>query len=288
MRVPAQVRPFLDEALLRKIDFLLKESISPNPLIRFSGEVTDQVELKERANQVLWEVYRQVGFAKFMETLEYMKTYSGRAFQELVTVKGEVAEGILEIILTSFIDEFQLDWKFYKGLIIPHEKGGSNTTELDIVLITPIILTVFEIKSYNGTKTLSNECHLVATSGSNTREIDVWEQNRKHIVAFWNNFGHLASGDSGVLKSVLFSFSSGTLEDKREVIWRQRMPVFDEKNISGYLEALRLLEGDTQWKVGELCEVLEIASKSGNLEDHIMGIRNRHSINSDGLGSDGF
>ena len=265
--------------MLKKIDVLMedlnKSEVSSTPDYIRNLAVAD-LGLKERTRKILWEIYEKEGYKRFIEILDFMKTYPGRAFNDVTQVKGEVAEVVLEIIIAKFIEELDLGWQCYKGLIIPFEPESKNTTELDFILVTPIVVTVFEIKSYNGVKTLTGDCFLKAENKGFSSEKDVYEQNKMHIKAFWANFGKHATTKLGVIKSVLFSFASGTVTDEREKEKQEIMPVYDENTLPQYLEALRLLESDPRWEEASLIEALQKAAREAiSLEDHVASVIER-------------
>jgi hypothetical protein len=278
LKVPESVKNKLSPEVVKAVKSSKKSS-------SIGGDYVKKLELgshdfKDRTRKILWEVYRSEGYSKFIDVVGNLKVLKNHEFNDLIQVKGETAEVVLEIIIEHFIKHYALDWKVVKGLILNingNVGSKSSTTEIDIVLVTSKVVSIFEIKSFNGEKVISGDCLLTANNAGNILSKDVFLQNRLHIKAFWNNFGKFSLSETGIVKSVMFSFSSGSLKDDRSIDKKEIMPVYDESNIPRYLEAIRLLDVSDRWKVDELNEAIEVAEKgSVSLEDHIKYLSGKH------------
>jgi hypothetical protein len=278
LKVPDSVKSKLDLDVVEMIESGRKPS-------RVGGDYVEKLALdslsfKDRTRKILLEVYQSEGYLKFMEVVSKMKDMKSHEFNSMIQVKGEIAEVVLEVIVSQFVSEHGLDWKIFKGLILNYDGkagSGSATTEIDLILVSPTVVSIFEIKSYNGSKVLSGDCVLTSDYGGYSVSKDVFFQNRKHIQAFWANFKNFALSETGIVKSVLFSFSKGSLRDDRTIDKVEVMPVYDEVTVSRYLEAIRVLNVSPRWEVGGLNAAIASAKeKAVCLEDHVAMLSGRH------------
>jgi len=277
LKIPRKIEGKLDPALVEKA----KSIGNPRKISNkkkdndYLAELRSSPNIKEKTNDILWEVYNKEGFSRFSNLISYLKSFGRQDFNDLIQVKGEIAEVVLEITISHFIKKFSLPWKVYRTLIIPYSSSSSSSTELDLILLTPQVVTVFEVKSYNGEKTITGDCFMKAVNHGVTQEKDIFSQNKLHIKAFWMNFGNYAKGETGVIKSVMFSFATGKVIDMRDPAKKIIMPIYDESTISSYLEALRQINFDPRWESDLVNAIDKAKASSISLEDHISNINSR-------------
>lgn len=272
----------LPKALLDKLDSRTQElikkgsSVSEDYLSKLKSGNKDK---KEKTREVLWSIYEKEGYIRFLQVVDKMRSFKDRDFNDLVVVKGEMAEVILEILIYQYIRENKLnDWYIIRSLILGNEQNKKFSTELDMLLITPMIVTVIEIKSYNGEKTITGDCSLKAVNSGQVQEKDIFRQNAVHIKAFWDNFQRYAKSNVGVVKSVLFSFSKGAIIDQRDKSKISIMPVYTEETMPSYLQALHNLDREPLWDVNKLLKAIDKArSEARSAEDHIKYVKSLHS-----------
>jgi len=270
MKAPKQI--------LNKLDIKTLESISASAL-----QTTDYIpklqqadkDIKGKTRDILWTVYNKEGFNRFMKVVDNMRTFKGRDFNDVIQVKGEVAEVVLDVIINQFVKEREIaDWFIYKGLILGNKNNKKFSTEIDLLLVTPQVVSIFEVKSYNGDKIIFDDCMIRAKNDHRTFEKDAFAQNRVHIKAFWDNFSNCALSKTGVVKSVLFLFSEGDVTDEREYDKKLLMPVFTEKTAPEYLQALFSLNKAKGWEVNTLVKSLDKAQKEArSADDHISYVK---------------
>jgi hypothetical protein len=274
MKVPKQI--------LGKLGDDLRAAVNRGGEVNFLAKLKTNPDLKGRTRDGLLEVYRREGFTRFMDVVDHMRTFEGREIGDVLQVKGEVAEVVAEVITLQFIKETGVDWRLYKGLILGNPNNKKFSTELDMVIATPGVVSIVEVKSFNGRKVLSKECFLTATNAGHTLERDIFKQNAVHIRTFWDNFQEAATGNVGVIKSVLFSFSNGGLVDERLPAKKALMPVFTERDFVSYLLSVKQL-GKASWEVKRLDRLIQKAkSNAPTLDGHIEYVRSLHHDHADG------
>lgn len=241
----------------------------------FSGLLLEHKDIKNRTQVVLRRIYEIKGYTVFMEVISNLKKFSGKEKDDVIIAKGEIAEIVCEIMMEYFILERGLkDWRIYKGLILGSKKDSNFSTELDMVLATPTCISVIEVKSYNGKKTLEEECTLVV------RELrkNVFSQNVLHIKSFWENFKDSACSTQGAVKSVLFSFAYGTLADKRTPTNKAMMPAYSEDNFISYLVALEQLNRQPIWNINKLDSLVKTQKETARtFEAHVNYLKRKHN-----------
>lgn len=237
-----------------------------------------EMDLKDKTRKILWDIYRAEGYRSFMGIVHHMQSMKGKKYADLIQVKGEIAEVVLEILIHQFIKEKGIsDWYVYKGLILGDKSCSVFSTEIDVILATPKVVTIIEVKSYNGNKIITGNCLLTAKFFNHLNQKDVYSQNRLHIEAFWKQFGIAAKSDKGIIKSVLFSYSSGSLSDQRTKENREIMPVYTENDFGGFLNAVYLLKRRPIWDVGKLDHLIRRAQKTSiSYSDHIKYVNSLH------------
>lgn len=220
--------------------------------------------VKARANYALLQLYNQKGYDVFKRTCIQMKSNKWFDKSEYGFFKGECAEVFLYATILEFINKFNLPWKVYLSLVVQHRDGiEGHTTELDIVLVSQEMITVFEAKSYNGSKELIDLCTIKRKSDSK----DIYRQNALHCESLIKQIADYNINDTRGMKSVLFSFAEGSLKDSREPQCKKLIPVLTEDNLLKYLTSLTKLEMK-YWKP-TIYDRVEELSKKLTMKDHM-------------------
>jgi Holliday junction resolvase-like predicted endonuclease len=247
MLLPEQIISSLEEDIQKY--FKQEKSVTSYS----SDKISLKYDLKEKTRLILWSIYKNEGFQVFMDTVNCMRKFEGRKLDDVMQVKGEVAEVVLEILIKRFIAERKIhNWYVHKGVILGNKKNKKFSTEIDFILITPQVVSVIEVKSLNGDKIITDDCTVIVRKGKDELCKNIFAQNKIHIQTFWDNFKCVAKGKSGIIKSVLFSFSLGNITDNRSASKINLMPVYTEDTIASYLEAIFYLNREPVWEVAEL------------------------------------
>lgn len=278
MLLPEQIISSLEEDVQKY--FRQEKSID----YHCSGKISTKYDLKEKTRLVLWNIYKNEGFHVFMNTVNCMRKFEGRNLNDIMQVKGEVAEVVLEILIKRFIAERKIhNWYVHKGVILGDKKNPKFSTEIDFILVTPQVVSVIEVKSLNGDKVITGDCTLTARKGKDEELCkDIFAQNKIHIRTFWKNFKCAAKEESGVVKSVLFSFSFGNITDNRSASKVDLMPVYTEDTIASYLEAIFCLNRNPVWEVEELEKLINNSQANYKVlyDKHMRYINSIHPNNS--------
>ena len=277
MKLPKQIIASLEEDI--KENFKQEKTI--NSLSQ--REIVSAYDLKKKTRLVLWDIYKKEGFYVFMNTVDYMRKFEGRKWLDAIQVKGEVAEVVLEILVKQFIVERGIhDWYVHKGVILGDKKNKVFSTEIDFILVTPQVVSIIEVKSFNGDKIITEDCTLTARKGKNELSRNIFTQNKIHIQTFWKHFKCAARVKRGVIKSVLFSFSLGTITDNRTDRKVKLMPVYTEDTIASYLEAIFCLNRNPVWEVKKLEKLINASQKNYKAlyNKHMRYINSIHPSNS--------
>lgn len=225
-----------------------------------------KLSAKERTNYALLQLYYQKGYKIFRDVCYSLKENPGLNSSDFGIFKGEVAEVFLYVTALAFIEKFKLDYKVYLSLVIPKYTGiQGETTELDLVLVSKNMIVVFEAKSYGGDKKIKDICTISRKSGSR----DIYQQNAMHIKSLFKLIEKYNINGRGV-KSVLFSYSLGKLEDIRDKRYKELMPVVTENNLLAFLTTLSKL--NTECWTQEALDIIEETSKKYTMEDHMKHI----------------
>lgn len=220
--------------------------------------------VKERTNYALIQLYEQKGYDLFKKTCLNMKGNNWFDKDEYGFFKGECAEVFLYVTILEFIDKFKLPWKVFLSLVIPHKDGiAGHTTELDLVLVSEEMITVFEAKSYGGDKIIRDVCSIQRKGGTK----DIYSQNALHCESLIKQIAYFNINDQKGMKSILFSYAEGSLKDARQAQHKRLMPVLTEDNILKYLTSLTKLE-DKYWKYDIYAKVTELSYQL-TMEDHM-------------------
>lgn len=220
--------------------------------------------VKERTNYALLQLYEQKGYDVFKQTCINMKGNNWFDKDEYGFFKGECAEVFLYVTIVEFIEKFKLPWKVYLSLVLPHKDGiTGHTTEIDLVLVSEEMITVFEAKSYGGNKTIRDICTIQRKHGNK----DIYSQNALHCESLIKQIADLNINDQRGMKSVLFSYAEGSIKDAREAKYKRLMPVVTENTILRYLTSLTKLE-NKYWKPEIYGKVFALSLEL-TMEDHM-------------------
>lgn len=270
----------LPNVIIKTFDNRIQEALLASGIDSVSSDLFANLPLgdnniKDRVELVLRRIYKKEGYNVFMQTIMHLKKFNNRDKDDVIIAKGEIAEVVSSIMIEHYVKVNNLrDWRLYRGLILGSKKDPNFSTELDLVLVTPKCASIIEVKSYNGPKTLKGECTLVVKG--NTK--DVYSQNIGHIKAFWGNFKDSALKTQGAIKSVLFSFSYGPLDDIRSEVNKGVMPVYDEETFAGYLKALESINRVDTWDVNKLSKaVIEQKKTARSFDEHVKYLKAKHS-----------
>lgn len=241
-----------------------EEEVTPSELPTDLHLEESHESVKARTNYALIQLYEQKGYDIFKQTCLAMKKNSWFKKDDYGIFKGECAEVYLYVTVLEFIKKFQLPWKVYLSLVIPHRDGKEgHTTEIDLVLVSEEMITVFESKSYGGDKEITDVCTIERKGGNK----DIYKQNALHCESLIKQIADYNINDVKGMKSALFSYAEGDLEDTREDKYKRFMPVLTEDNILKYLTSLTKLS--TKYWKPEVFEKIEQLSKELTVEDHM-------------------
>lgn len=226
--------------------------------------------VKERTNYALLQLYEQKGYDIFKKTILNMKGNKWFKATDYGTFKGECAEIYLYATVMEFVKKFDLSWRVFLSLVIPHRDGiAGHTTELDLVLVSEEMITVFESKSYGGDKKITDVCSIKRSSG----KTDIYGQNALHCESLIKQIADFNINDQKGMKSVLFSYAEGSLEDVRDTQYKRLMPVITEDNLLSYLTSLTKLE-DKFWRDG-VYKCLDNLADKYTMQDHMNHINRK-------------
>lgn len=243
-----------------------------------SGVKLDLIEthgsVKARTNYALLQLYEQKGYDVFRRTCLNMKSNNWFNKGDYGFFKGECAEVYLYVTILEFIDKYKLPWKVFLSLVIPHKDGvEGHTTELDLVLVSEEMITVFEAKSYGGNKTIKDICTISRKYGDK----NIYGQNALHCESLIKQIADCNINDQRGMKSVLFSYAEGTLTDSRKPEYKRLMPVLTEDDILSYLTSLTKLS-NKYWKP-TVFDVITKLSYELSIEDHMAYINRNQGEN---------
>lgn len=219
--------------------------------------------VKARTSYALLKLYEEKGYDTFKETCVKMKVAKSLDRTNYGTFKGELAEIYLYVTLMEFIKKFDLPWKLHHSLIIRKPEGEAGSTECDLVLLAEEMSVVFEVKSYNGNKKLTDVC----TINVNGRSSNIYNQNALHCRSLQAHINKFNLSSKYGMKSVLFSFATGSLEDCRTTDNKKLLPVLTEDNLLSFLSALTKLK-QKFWKP-ELFDAVGSLVGQVSMEEHI-------------------
>lgn len=218
--------------------------------------------------------FEEIGLVEFKDyCVELVTDMEKRSGQEYNVLRGELAEVLLEALLRnlcSLFDKFGVRYQLIKNLAMI--KRGSNgklySSEIDVCLCTEYRCYLFEVKSYKGKKTLTNECLLHGFS-----DMDIYAQSKMHLDFFRECFDDsrlkFVEGRNGIpkpYKLVFFEFSSDGVEDLRDDEWKERIKMLNYKNFHKFFME-ELSNKVVQW---DLDKIKINMDKLNNNRDMIM------------------
>jgi hypothetical protein len=239
-----------------------KQSKEPADLPKFDN-------VRQRTEYIFRWLYDTHGYQTFIDTAIKLKTIEGMNSDDFGQAKGLIAE----IVLVCSIEEWQKqtgtkDWNYTREFYLPH-RNGTGTTEIDVILYSPYSIIVFEVKSYSGTKTLTEECTI-----KTSRVHDLFGQNGLHIESLMKQIEPLCLSKIGAVKSAYFNFSLGEVNDQRTVKNKQLIPVIDENNIFTFLEAMRKACTKMTWDKKITAKIVELRESGITREQHMAQFEN--------------
>lgn len=175
-------------------------------------------------------------------------------------IKGELSEIGLECHLLWWMQQVPF-LTCCKSLCIK-SKESNATAEVDILLLTPYRIYLFECKSFKGHKTLTKECYLKGKSS----EKDVYEQSKYHLKILDE---HLAACRTSFrtkvspYKLALFELSSDDIEDTRTDKWKHTIPALTLDSFDKWMYKELTTPGQVQWDYNRTYDTLcRLDSKS--------------------------
>lgn len=189
------------------------------------------MEMKEKTSTLLMNLYKTKGLAELIRqtnSLIVQSEHGTEYHDEKSLIKGEIAEIVLYCILLEFQKVAKFKTYVSKGLYVQDEHSG-KVTELDLVLITPYKIFIFESKSYSGKgKELRGICQLYR---GDKMCADVYEQNKLHTLLFNQNYGMFTKQSEKPYTMVLFDYATNLFVDKREERYRANFPVATKETV---------------------------------------------------------
>lgn len=214
---------------------------------------------KDKIQNALWAVYKKNGYPALnncaWELMCYCESNSDK--MEYRQMKGEIAEVVLDFGLR----ELQKSIKpsiVLKGLCIPMRDKPNNTTEMDVLFVTPKKIYMFECKSYKNRPKVTEECTL-------GNDMDIAGQSKYHLKALHQYIGRLCKKSKDPLyKFIFFEMSTEGVEDLRTDENKKRIPIMNPKNFIIELANDYKESKDDLWDVKEVAKVLEPLAKNSD------------------------
>lgn len=233
---------------------------------------------KQNTNEKLLKYYSENGFDKTVLTAKqmYKVNLKNANPQFRINLNGEICETILEIGILEFMKRNRKtckDWVLKKGLILKDvdNPDADFSTEIDLILATPMVVYIFECKSYSGNKVLKDKCTLV----TDNRTFDVFQQNLLHANVFLKQFRPYLrkSVKRFPLQLALFVMANGSIVDDREKKYKDLMPVVEIENLFHFLSrSLVSSAGGT----GEIWNMKYVSKALNKIEQHSLKRRKEH------------
>jgi hypothetical protein len=231
-------------------------------------------QLKDSAHVVIFNAYQEKGVDAALQVAKALMDACNKSSSNIAgksAVKGEVSEAILEVMLRKF-QNLVSPSVIIKNFCIRAQTGNQRTTEIDLAMFTPVRIYLFECKSYNGKKTLNNEC--TVKSPSITK--DIYKQSLVHMEIL-NQYmdkyriNRMWKGTSPY-KLYFFEFSSGSIIDKRNDKWKHTMPLITLDNIDKVLCEEFLTPQKANWDLERAWKCIKQLYKlsESNFKDHMI------------------
>lgn len=228
--------------------------------------------IKDAIHEQLWKVYDTKGYATLEKAAwDLMKVCEAKAKeQKYRELKGEIAEIVLECALYEAQKEIQPSIVL-KGLCLPF-RNSNSTTELDLTLVTPKRVILFESKSYKNKPKVTGECLLGGT-------MDVAKQSQLHLTALNQYIGHTRNklAKQKPYKFILFEMSTEGVIDERSPENKQRIPIATPSTFRSVLNSVIAESPDDVWDLDKLVRILEPLSNNSDktFERHMARMRAR-------------
>jgi hypothetical protein len=238
------------------------------------------LSLKANVGQALLAAYKERGFQFVMSLSE--KLISSELLKSKAYVKGsavvlgEICEVVLKILTIEYIRTRGLtNWSIHQGLILPDVETCSSRflTELDFVVISPQQVYLYECKGYKGDKVIEGKGELTRDKG---KGFNIFEQHRKHAKVFMKAFNPFIKKNVEVDNAYtlpIFSYSQGSLIDKRTDVWKSIMPVVQSEDIFALYD--KFLKGPVVWDMEYAMRAVKILEKNkeANTRRHLEYVR---------------
>ena len=238
-------------------------------------DLKDFDSIQDRVRESFRWVYETQGYAEFLTFCKKMKNMDFLSQDSFSRAKGELAEVFLTYTIEEWIKRgnLQSKWRVYPHYYIPY-RSGKGHTEIDVLLVSRNIIVVFEAKSYSGDKTIVGDCDVKVRG----RLTDIFKQNSLHCRALYEHIQDLVLGPSGAMKSVFFSFATGSLVDERTPDKQRLMPAIDENNLPHFLNALEKNAETLAWS-SEIFSRVESIKKEYCADAHSAEVQERRNRN---------
>ena len=160
-------------------------------------------------------------------------------------LKGELAEVVIEVILLKvqeILTRRDIPCIVAKNIGIIKESELNDkkySTEIDVLLATPYMIYLFEVKSYTGTnKKTTGKCILDKGSG---KTMNVYEQSKYHMDMFDKKFASCKykflteKGIQPAYRLMFFEFSKDIAKDERNDKNKELVPYLNRNNVFNVL-----------------------------------------------------
>ena len=207
--------------------------------------------IKDTIRNQLWDIYDAKGYKTLEEAAwKLMKLCESKAKdQKYRELKGEIAEVVLECLLCEIQRDLQPSIVL-KGLCIPF-RNSNSTTELDLTLVTPKRIILFESKSYMHRPKVTEQCKL-------GDKMDVAAQSKLHLTALNQYIGGVRNKDARQTpyKFILFEMSTEGVNDQRTEENKKRIPVANPATLRPVITQVMVESSDEVWDMNTLLPIL--------------------------------
>lgn len=226
-------------------------------------------EPSELTRDLICDFYKDTKLSATISCSWRLMDYCERHANEQVyrQIKGEIAEVVLEVLLWELQKTIQ-NCIVLKGLCI-NFVNSSGTTEMDVVFVTPFKIYMFECKSYKNKPKITKECLI-------GHDMNVKSQSDLHVLGLNQYIGKYCDRTLGIkpYKEILFEMSTQGVEDLRDEVWKEKIPVLNPRNfIDEFGRILREDRAKTTklWDVKKVLKVLEPLSQKSDeaFEKHL-------------------
>lgn len=203
--------------------------------------------------------FEDMGISKFKDyCIRLISDLEKKRGEEYNVLRGELAEVLLEALLRDLCDimeKYSIKYELIKNLAMLKrgDNGKLYSSEIDVCICTEYRCYLFEVKSYKGKKTLTDECLLHGHS-----DMNIYEQSRIHLDFFRHIFDDcrykFAEGRENIGKPfslLFFEFSSDGVEDLRSNEWKERIKLINYRNFYKFFIS-ELENNQVQWDLNKL------------------------------------